>query len=104
MLANRLARLVEHGIVVRAPYQEPGARVRSEYKVTEMGFELYPVLAAVKDWGDRYLADPDGPPLRLEHRDCGGEVHAALVCEGGHPVDRLRDVVPRRGPGARRRT
>jgi DNA-binding HxlR family transcriptional regulator len=104
VLANRLGSLVGHGLLRREPYREPGARLRHEYRLTAKGFDLYPVLIAVKTWGDRYLADPEGPPLSFEHRDCGAEVHPEVWCAAGHRVDEPRDVVPRPGPGARRRT
>jgi DNA-binding HxlR family transcriptional regulator len=103
VLTNRLASLVEHGLLRREPYREPGARVRHEYRLTAKGLDLYPVLAAVKAWGDRYLADPAGPPLEFAHRACGGEIHTELHCAAGHHVTEHRDVVPRPGPGARRR-
>src|SRR5215213_11593385 len=86
VLTNRLAMLVEAGILRREPYQEPGARVRHEYRPTTMGLDLYPMLVAVGEWGDRYLADPDGPPLRLVHRDCEAQVNAELHCAAGHKV------------------
>jgi hypothetical protein len=60
------------------------------------------VLAALLSWGDRYLGDPDGPPVRFEHRDCGAAVRVEMRCEDGHPVA-PRDSVPRPGPGARPR-
>lgn len=103
VLSDRLARLVEHGILHKIPYQEPGERVRHEYRLTPKGFDLYPVLAAIADWGDRYLADPEGTPNELAHRDCGAQVHAVLVCEAGHRIDDPRQVAPRPGPGARLR-
>jgi DNA-binding HxlR family transcriptional regulator len=103
VLADRLGRLVEHGVLHRVPYREPGARQRHEYRLTEMGFDLYPVLVALREWGDRYLADPDGGPLRHVHRDCGEPVDVVLRCAAGHEVDKMRDLVPRTGPGARRR-
>ena len=81
----------------------PASAVRQEYRLTEMGLDLWPVLVAVKDWGDRYLADPQGPPLSTVHRDCGAQVHARLHCDAGHVVDSPRAVVPRPGPGARLR-
>ena len=37
-----------------------------------MGLDLYPVLMALREWGDRYMAE-DGPPLEIRHRGCGGE-------------------------------
>src|SRR3954447_3971723 len=105
VLANRLAALVEHGVLRREPYRRPGARERHEYRLTTMGFDLYPVLVTVKAWGDRYLADPLGPPLTLVHRDCEREVHAEVRCAAGHDVTDPREMVPRPGPGAvRRRT
>ncbi|RZU74764.1 HxlR family transcriptional regulator [Micromonospora kangleipakensis] len=103
VLTNRLATLVEQGVLRREPYQEPGSRVRHEYRLTEKGLDLWPVLVAVLGWGDRHLADPEGSPLRVTHRDCGAEVHAELRCAEGHQVADPRDVLPRPGPGARRR-
>lgn len=100
VLADRLAMLVEHGILRREPYREPGARARNEYRLTPKGLDLYPVLAAVRDWGDRYLADPAGSPLTLVHEGCGREVHAVLQCDDGHGLSEMRDVHPRPGPGA----
>jgi DNA-binding HxlR family transcriptional regulator len=103
VLTDRLASLVRHGVLRRVPYREPGARERHEYRLTDKGFDLYPMLVAVKSWGDRYLADPDGPPLTLVHRDCEAEVHAEVHCAAGHAVTRTRDIVPRPGPGVRSR-
>ena len=103
VLTNRLAMLVDNGVLRREPYRESGARARHEYRLTDKGFDLYPVLIAVAAWGDRYLADPEGPPLRFEHRGCGDEVGVRLVDAGGHEVTDYRQVLPRPGPGARRR-
>jgi DNA-binding HxlR family transcriptional regulator len=104
VLANRLAMLVDNGVLRREPYREPGARARHEYRLTAKGFDLYPVLIAVASWGDRYLAEPDGPPLAFVHRDCGASVSIGLRCAEGHELDDNRAVLPRPGPGARRRT
>ena len=60
VLSTRLDRLVEQGLLRRVPYQEPGQRVRDEYRLTETGFDLYPVLVAMADWGNRYVADRRG--------------------------------------------
>jgi DNA-binding HxlR family transcriptional regulator len=104
VLTNRLAMLVRQGVLRREPYREPGARLRHEYRLTAMGLDLWPVLVSVLEWGDRYLADPEGSPLTTVHRDCDAEMHTALRCAAGHEVTAARDVVPRPGPGARRRT
>ena len=104
VLTNRLALLVDNGVLRRVPYREPGARARDEYRLTEKGFDLYPLLVAVREWGDRYLADSEGPVQETVHRDCGAQVRAVLVCDAGHTQVAPRDVLPQPGPGARRRT
>ena len=101
VLSNRLALLVEQGVLRREPYQDPGERARHEYRLTEKGFDLYPVLVAIADWGDRYLADPEGPPVAFAHRDCGEPVHTEVRCAKGDLVEHLRDIAPRPAAGAR---
>ena len=100
VLSRRLATLVEAGLVETADYREPGRRTRHEYRVTPAGEDLRPVLLALMAYGDAHLAGPDGPPIRVEHAGCGGEVHLEPTCSHGHrlgPGDRLRSTP---GPGA----
>jgi DNA-binding HxlR family transcriptional regulator len=101
VLTDRLALLVDQDVLRRSAYREPGQRERHEYRLTEKGFALVPVLVAVAAWGDRYLADPDGPPVELEHRGCGAPVEVHLRCGDGHELDDPRAVVSRPGPGVR---
>jgi DNA-binding HxlR family transcriptional regulator len=101
VLSNRLAHLVEAGILRREPYRPEGSRVRFEYRLTQKGLDLYPVLTALAEWGARYVADPEGPAVEMSHRGCDAAVHAVLVCEEGHRIDELREVVPRPGSGAK---
>ncbi|MCW2871623.1 helix-turn-helix domain-containing protein [Actinacidiphila oryziradicis] len=84
--ASRLRELVDVGVLERRPYREPGRRTRHEYVLTEMGRDLLPVAMALIQWGDRYLADSAGPPLRFTHHGCGAQLHASVDCEGGHEV------------------
>ena len=80
----------------KRPYSQRADRF--EYRLTAKGFDIYPVLIAVKTWGDRYLADPDGSPLTFVHRDCGAVTTAVLHCsECGEPLD-PRQVLARPGP------
>ena|SRR6478735_1485017 len=104
VLSDRLATLVEQGMLRRSPYQVPGRRTRHEYRLTQKGLDLYPVLAAMLEWGNRYLADPDGPALDLVHRECGEPVHLEVHCDSGHVVTDPREILTRPGPAARRRT
>jgi len=100
VLAKRLAKLVDEDLLVRVPYQEPGQRERYEYQLTPKGLDLYPTVNALREWADRYLADPDGPARTFLHRGCGAAVHVPLVCEQGHVVG-FSDVESQAGPGAR---
>src|SRR5919199_2509129 len=86
VLTDRLATLVDQGVLMRVPYQEEGERQRHEYRLTQKGLDLYPTLVALMEWGDRYLTEDGVPPVELRHRDCGAPVHLALVCEDGHEL------------------
>ncbi len=99
VLTNRLGLLVDHGILRREPYRDPGQRERHEYRLTPKGFDLYPVLVAIGRWGDRYLADPEGSPVQFTHRDCGADVDLVLRCTDGHEIADHREVATKPGPG-----
>jgi DNA-binding HxlR family transcriptional regulator len=101
ILSDRLARLVEQGLMRKVPYREPGQRSRSEYRLTEQGLALFPLIVALLEWGNEYAATPAGPAAELTHRDCGAPVHLELRCAEGHLVDSAREVTPVPGPGAR---
>lgn len=94
-LQNRLDRLVEHEILVK---QKADVGAHEEYRLTEKGFDIYPILMALRDWGDAYMA-PDGPPVHYRHRDCGGEAHVHLECDECSKPMTARDVTPVAGPG-----
>jgi DNA-binding HxlR family transcriptional regulator len=102
VLSDRLARLVGEGLLRKVPYQQAGQRSRDEYRLTSKGLDLYPVLVALMQWGDRYEVGPDGPPVLLRHRDCGEAVQLQLSCRAGHVLESARDVTPVPGPGARK--
>ncbi len=103
VLTERLRRLVDVGILKRVPYRVPGQRERHEYRLTDKGLDLYPVLIALQAWGNEYLADPEGPPIEFTHRDCGEPVDLVVRCAAGHEVSSTREVSGRIGPGARPR-
>jgi DNA-binding HxlR family transcriptional regulator len=98
VLTARLQRLVDEGVLEKVAYQERPARY--EYRLTDKGLDLWPVLVTLMQFGDRYYA-PDGPPIVLIHRDCGGTVDAHRICsECGERLG-ARDVRATTGPGAR---
>ena len=97
LLAERLAQLVNAGILERRPY-ESGQRTRHEYRLTQKGLDLYPVLMALRTWGDRYMA-PDGPFVVYRHHDCSGVAEIHHVCSECGQALSARDVTPEAGPG-----
>jgi DNA-binding HxlR family transcriptional regulator len=97
ILADRLQRLCAAGIFERVRYQERPERF--EYRLTESGHDLWPAIVALRSWGDRHMA-PAGPPWRLEHRDCGGQVEQRVICSDCGQALCARDAVMVRGPGA----
>jgi DNA-binding HxlR family transcriptional regulator len=101
VLSSRLARLVGEGLLRKVPYQAAGQRSRDEYRLTRKGVDLYPVMVALMEWGDKYEAGPEGPPVLLRHRGCGEPVQLQLSCRAGHVLESARDVTPVPGPGAR---
>jgi DNA-binding HxlR family transcriptional regulator len=96
VLSDRLARLVEAGILERRRYQERPERF--EYRLTEKGRELRTALVALMRWGDKHLA-PAGPPRIVEHVGCGGNAVPTLVCDECGAALGDRDVTSRPGPG-----
>jgi DNA-binding HxlR family transcriptional regulator len=98
ILTMRLAGLVEHGLLRRVEYQQNPSR--HEYRLTDMGRDSYPILAAMAAWGDRWLTGPEGTPLVLHHTTCDHDMRAVVVCsECDQPIDVL-DIRATAGPGA----
>ena len=102
VLSQRLSRLVDEGMLRKVPYQESGQRSRTEYRLTEKGLDLYPVLVALMEWGDKYEVGSPGPQVLLRHRDCGEPVELQIACGAGHVLESAREVTPVPGPGARK--
>ena len=101
VLSDRLARLVQEDLLRKVPYQASGQRTRHEYRLTQKGLDLFPVMVALLEWGNTHAVSPEGPVVELTHRDCGAPVHLQLECAAGHPVASAREITPMPGPGAR---
>lgn len=97
VLADRLRKLTDTGVLERVPYQERPRRY--EYRLTDKGLDLHPVLMAIVRWGDVHMAGDAGPPLLHEHKACGRMMHGKMVCsECGEPLE-ARDLRAHIGPG-----
>jgi DNA-binding HxlR family transcriptional regulator len=95
IVADRLKRLTDEGVLRREAYQDRPAR--HEYRLTEKGLALHPVIMAIVHWGDAFYAGADGPPLLHRHRTCGCDFAPVMTCsECGEPVA-AREVEVRAG-------
>lgn len=94
ILASRLEKLVELGIIEKAKSETESA---SAYQLTAKGSDLFPVISALMAWGDAHLA-PDGPPVIFEH-SCGHVAGHKLVCEGCGEIVNQRTIRSLAGPG-----
>lgn len=80
LLSTRLKRLETDGIVARRPYTDRPPR--HEYRLTEKGLDLYPLLLSLKAWGEKwgdFEANAE-PALVITHRQCGHEIGLQLTC------------------------
>jgi DNA-binding HxlR family transcriptional regulator len=98
ILASRLRKLVKEFVLAKVPYQE--RPLRHEYRLTEKGLDLHPVLMSIVHWGDLHMAGKKGRPLLHQHLNCGKTFDPVMVCsECGEPLS-PREVRVQRGPGA----
>lgn len=78
VLSERLKTLVDNGVLEKQQYSERPDRF--EYRLTEMGLDLWPVLISLLRWGDKWMPDKDGPPVIVSHKGCGHAVVPELAC------------------------
>jgi DNA-binding HxlR family transcriptional regulator len=98
VLTARLDRLVSEEILEKVPYQE--RPLRHEYRLTEKGLDLWPVITELLRWGDRHAAPEAGPPIVIRHKGCGGELGERRLCTSCGKSLEVRDVRAEPGPGA----
>ena len=97
VLAQRLDLLVEQEILERRPYQEHPRRY--DYVLTPRGRDLWPVLTAMRQWGDTWAA-PNGTPVQLLHTACGHPTTVVQTCAQCGEELSLRELRMIDGPGA----
>ncbi len=100
VLNQRLDHLVEQGVLVKEPYQQNP--VRYDYLLTDKGRSLWTVVAAMRQWGDRWAA-PDGPPIETVHAECGHIATIEPMCSACGERVQGRDLRLVYGPGAKSR-
>ena len=97
ILTSRLQELVREGILQKTPYQDKP--VRYEYRLTEKGAGLYPVLVTLMAWGDQWMGDGSGPPMLLVHKPCEHQLAPAVTCSHCGQLLVAREVRAVPGPG-----
>ncbi|MFO1014079.1 MAG: helix-turn-helix domain-containing protein [Caulobacteraceae bacterium] len=101
ILTDRLKKLVAEGVLAKVPYQDRPPRY--EYRLTDKGRALHPVMMSLVHWGDVHMAGEAGRPLLHRHTGCNCDFDPVLTCsECGEAVG-ARDVEVRPGPGAAKR-
>lgn len=97
VLTDRLKKLVQNEVLIKTLYQERPRR--EEYRLTEKGLALHPVIMSLVQWGNTYMADERGAPLVHIHKTCGHRMSPVTVCSHcGEPVT-ARDIRVEAGDG-----
>lgn len=92
VLSERLKRLVEHDILKKVPYHD--RQERFEYRLTDKGRDLYPIMLSLAAWGDKWLDEGQGAPVYYIHQDCGQRFTPILVCSQCQQSIHTRNVKP----------
>jgi DNA-binding HxlR family transcriptional regulator len=98
VLTDRLQGLVDEGILERKPYSERPERY--EYFLTEKGLDLWPLMVALMQWGDKWEPLPGGRPMIVVHKgECGGEIDDRRTCTKCGKALTVREARAVEGPG-----
>ncbi|WP_406053901.1 winged helix-turn-helix transcriptional regulator [Kribbella sp. NBC_00889] len=103
ILANRLAAMVESGLLEKHEYRADGERTRSSYHLTPAGEDLKLVLAALQQWGDAHVPRKAGPTVLRRDQRSSDLVNVAFTDPNGNAVpteDVTFEPVPK-GPADR---
>ena len=97
ILADRLEKLTRNRVLAKVAYQQ--RPVRYEYRLTDKGLALHPVIMAMVHWGDAHLAGEAGPPVLHRHLSCGCQFDPVMVCSECREEVTPRQVQVLVGPG-----
>ena len=102
ILTARLRKLCDSGVLERVPIKQ-GAK-RHEYKLTQMGRDLQPTLVALTQWGDRWLHQENGAPVKFVVRASGEQIaDVSVQTKDGQKLE-PRDMAMVPGPCATEET
>jgi DNA-binding HxlR family transcriptional regulator len=86
ILANRLGRLVKHGILQRVPMEADRRKV--EYRLTDKGFALLPTMVALRQWGERWETGVKASPILVDARDRHPIAPVQVLSHDGRPLSK----------------
>ncbi|TWE07874.1 winged helix-turn-helix transcriptional regulator [Rudaeicoccus suwonensis] len=95
IVAERLRTFCDIGVLDKTPSAQRSDW--TDYRLTEKGRAFFPVVASVLEWGQRWFRAPEGPALRIVHRQCRRTFHPRLTCSvcqaglRGHSVRTIPD-------------
>ena len=95
ILADRLRHLVEEGVLAKSG----GGSRRTEYRLTEKGLDLFPILLAIAHWGDKHKPNPRGARMIFVDRRSGKPIQRMSIRAAEGQVLSLDDLGMKRGPG-----
>ena len=97
-LTSRLKLLEDHGVVQRHIYQVQPRRY--EYRLTAKGLDLFSVISALVNWGDKYYFEGTVPPILRHHNACGHDIAPVLTCPECHEELDARSMTARKRPSS----
>lgn len=100
VLSARLRDLLADGILEKTRYRAPGTRGRDEYRLTDKGRALLPIVIALNEWAEQWIVPAGSATISLLHHDCGSPVRTVVTCASGHEITTPGQVIARPGPGA----
>ena len=86
ILANRLARLVDHGILGREPLPEDRRKI--QYCLTDKGAALLPTMIALRQWGEHWETCVPAFPVLVDRRDRRPIEQIAVIAHDGRVLEK----------------
>ncbi|MDA8101723.1 MAG: helix-turn-helix domain-containing protein [Nitrospiraceae bacterium] len=101
ILSARMKRLIDAGIMEKRLYVERPARF--EYILTPKGKDIFTILVAIREWGERWYYGDHDLPTRVSHVGCGGETDTEVRCKScGEVISSMADLEIQFQPGGDR--
>jgi DNA-binding HxlR family transcriptional regulator len=98
VLSQRLRRLTDEDILIRTTAPDDGRAF--EYRLTEKGLALYPILIAMTEWGEKWVSNPKGARIKLVERSTGKPIAGIRVQSASGRALQPQEIAAVAGPAA----